>query len=58
MLYGIHPLSYPIHWKIEIDQFILRLNNHVKDLNRHNAPLVDQHLKLPGQNSINTLSSF
>ena len=50
MLYGIHPLSYPIHWKIEIDQFILRLNNHVKDLDRHNAPLVDQHLKLPGQN--------
>ena len=31
-------------------QFNLRLNNHQKDVNRQNAPLVDQHFKLPGGN--------
>ena len=28
----------------------LRLNNHRKDINRQNAPLLDQHFKLPGHN--------
>ena len=31
-------------------QFNLRLNNHQKDVNRQNAPLVDKHFKLPGHN--------
>ena len=29
-------------------QFNLRWNNHQRDVNRQNAPLVDQHFKLPG----------
>ena len=31
-------------------QFNLRLNNHRKDINRQNAPLLDQHFKLLGHN--------
>ena len=31
-------------------QFNLRLNHHPKDVNKQNAPLVDQHFKLPGHN--------
>ena len=29
-------------------QFNLRWNNHQRDVNRQNAPPVDQHFKLPG----------
>ena len=31
-------------------EFNIRLNNHRKDVNRQNAPKVDQHFKLPNQN--------
>ena len=31
-------------------QFNLKLNNHRKDVNRQNAPLLDQYFKLPGRN--------
>ena len=31
-------------------QWNLRLNSHRKDISRQNAPLVDQHFKLPGHN--------
>ena len=31
-------------------EFNIRLNNHRKDVNRENAPKVDQHFKLPNQN--------
>ena len=32
-------------------KFIIRLNNHRKDVNRQNTPQADQHLKLPNHNS-------
>ena len=35
---------------IHLLNLTLRLNNHRKVVNRQNAPLVDQHFKLPGQN--------
>ena len=47
MEYRIFRIQYIGKSKTE---FIIRLNNHRKDVNRQNAPQADQHFKLPNQN--------